>query len=201
MKASQPKDTDGSKPQRQDESLSATDVARYLHVLARTHQYEKTGNPALSGELRRLSEMLRAHGKRPISELAITDKGEELPFVWQPGERPIAIENGKSTNRKRRAPNGRARGVAPPSRRTTSTLPYDPKSLSREEVEKILEDDRLTKQQIAELGHARFGISRSSLLRARKDLAIKSILSALRNERTMHVIYEQARKAGRMRTA
>lgn len=201
MKTSQPKDTEGSKLQRQGESLSAADVARYLHVLARTHQGEKTGNPALSGELRRLSEMLRPHGRRPISELAITDKGSELPFVWQPGVHPMAGENGKPTSRKRRSPNGGSRVVAPPLRRTTSTLPDDLESLSREEVERILEDDRLTKQQIAELGHARFGISRSSLLRARKDRAIKSILSALRNERTMHVIYEQARKAGRMRTA
>ena len=197
MKTSRRKRDADHESQRRDESLSAADVARYLHVLARTHQDEKTGNPALSGELIRLSEMLRAHGKRPISDLAITDKGEELPFVWQPGERPIAIENGKSTNRKRRSPNGSSRAVAPPSRRTASTLPYDPKSLSREEVEEILKDDKLTKQQIAELGHARFGISRPSLLRARKDLAIKSILSALRSERTLYVIYEQARNTVR----
>ena len=197
MKTSLRKRDGDHEPQRRDEALSASDVARYLHVLARTHQGEKTGNPALSGELRRLSEMLRAHGSRPISELAITDKGAELPFVWQPGERPIAGENGKPTSRKCRAPNGSSRAVAPPSGRTASTLPYDPKSLSREEVEEILKDDRLTKQQIAELGHARFGISRPSLLRARKDIAIKSILSALRNERALHVIYEQARKTVR----
>lgn len=201
MKTSHQKRDGNHESQRRDEWLRADDVARYLHVLARTHQDEKTGNPALSGELSRLSEMLRAHGKRPISELAITDKGTELPFTWQPGVRPITVENGKPTSRKRRAPNGRARVVAPPLRRTTSTLPYDPKSLSREEVEEILKDDRLTKQQIAELGHARFGISQSSLLRARKDRAINSILSALRNERTMHVIAEQARKAGMARSA
>ena len=197
MKTSHRKLDADHEPQRRDESLGAADVARYLHVLARTHQGEKTGNPALSSELRRLSEMLRAHGKRPISELAITDKGSELPFVWQPGVHPITVENGKPTNRKRRSPNGSSRAVTPPSRRTESTLPYDPKSLSREEVEEILKDDGLTKQQIAELGHARFGISRPSLLRARKDLAIKSILSALRNERTLHVIYEQARNTVR----
>lgn len=197
MKTSHRKRDGDHEAQSRDESLGAADVARYLHVLARTHQDEKTGNPALSGELRRLSEMLRAHGSRPISELAITDKGAELPFAWHPGERPIAGENGKPTSRKRRAPNGIPRAVAPTSRRTSSTLPYDPKSLSREEVEEILKDDKLTKQQIAELGHARFGISRPSLLRARKDLAIKSILSALRNERALHVIYEQARKTVR----
>ena len=200
MKTSQLKDDADSKLQRRDESLSAADVARYLHVLARTHQGEKTGNLALGDDLRRLSGMLRAHGNRPISELAITDKGSELPFVWQPGIHPIAVENGKPTSRKRRAPNGVSRSAAPP-RRTMSTLPDDPKSMSREEVELILEDDRLTKQEIAELGHERFGISKSSLLRTRRERAINSILSALRNERTMHVIAEQARRAGRIRSA
>ena len=192
MKTSRRKRDGNHESQRLGESLSAADVADHLHVLARTHQ---------SDELRRLSEEFSRHGSRPISELAITDKGSELPFVWQPGVHSVTGENGKPTSRKRRSPNGSSRSAAPPSRRTASTLPDDLKSLSREEVEKILEDDRLTKQQIAELGYARFGISRSSLLRARKDRAIKSILSALRNERTMHVIYEQARKAGRMRTA
>lgn len=197
MKTSRQKRSGNHESQRRDESLSAADVARYLHVLARTHQGEMTGNPALSDELRRLSGMLRAHGSRPISELAITDKGSELPFVWQPGARPITVESGKSTNRNRRSQNGTSQSVAPPSRRAASPLPDDLKSLSREEVERILEDDRLTKQQIAELGHARFGISKPSLLRSRKDRAIESILSALRNERTMHVIYEQARKTVR----
>lgn len=200
MKTSQRKDTDDAKPQRQAESLSATDVARYLHVLARTHQDEKTGNPALSEDLRRLSGMLRDHGNRPISELAITDKGSELPFVWQPGVCLVTVENGKPTNRNRRASNRASRSAAP-SRRTTSILPDDPKSMSREEVELILEDDRLTKQEIAELGHERFGISKSSLLRTRRERSINTILSALRNERTMHVIAEQARRAGRMRSA
>ena len=197
MKTSRRKRDGDHEAQRRDESLGAADVARYLHVLARTHQGEKTGNPSLSGELRRLSEMLRAHGNRSISELAITGKGSELPFAWHPGVHPIAGENGKQTSRKRRAPNGSPRAVAPPSRRTTSTLPDDPKSLSREELEEILKGGSLTKQQIAEIGHVRFGISRPSLLRARKDLAIKSILSALRNERALHVIYEQARKTVR----
>ena len=177
---------------RRDEVLSAADVADHLHVLARTHQ---------SDALRRLSEDFSRHGSRPISELAITDKGSDLPFVWQPGVHSVTGENGKPTSRKRRSPNGGGRSLASPSRRITSTLPDDLESLSREEVERILEDDRLTKRQIAELGHTRFGISHSSLLRARKDRAINSILSALRNERTMQVIAEQAHKAGRMRTA
>lgn len=200
MKTSRRKRDGDHESQGRGESLGAADVARYLHVLARTHQDMKTGNPALSGELRRLSEMLRPHGRRPISELAITDKGSELPFVRQPGVPPTGLENGKPASRKHRESNRGSTSVAP-LRTHHPTLPDNLKSLSREEVEEILEDDRLTKQQIAELGHARFGISRSSLLRARKDLAIKSILSALRNERTMHVIYEQARKAGRARSA
>ena len=199
MKTTRQKYIGDSEPQRRDGPLNTDDVARYLHNEARKIQEERTGNPALSGELRRLSEMLRAHGKRPISELAITDKGAKLPFAWHPGVHPTTGENGKPTSRKRHDPNGKA--VAPPLRRTTSILPDNPESLSREEVEEILEDDRLTKRDIAELGHARFGISKPSLLRARKDRAINTILVSLRNERTMHVIAEQARKAGMMRSA
>lgn len=180
---------------RNHETLSATDFADYLRDLARAYQGEKTGNPALGDALMHLSEEFRPHGKRPISELTITDR-----FVWLPDIHPITAGNGKPTSRRRRDPNGSSRPVAT-SRKNKSTLPDDLESLSRGDVEKILEEDRLTKQQIAELGHARFGISKSSLLRARKDRAINSILSALRNERTMHIIAEQSREAGRTRSA
>ena len=204
MKIPQRESNGPPESQNHDDSLGAlgaSDVARYLRLLARSLQEEKTGNPALSGELRHLSEMLRAHGSRPIAELAITDKGAGFPFVWEPRAPFENALNGKPPRENRRDQNGSARVPALSPRMAKSTLPDDLKTLSREEVERILKDDALTKQQIAELGYTRFGISKPSLMRLRKDLAIGSILTALRNERTMHVIYEQAGKAGRMRSA
>lgn len=97
MKSSNRKRVADQESQRRDESLSATDVARYFHDLARTHQGERTGNPALADALRQLSEEFRLHGERSISELAITDR-----FVWLPDIRPITAKNGKPTNRRRR---------------------------------------------------------------------------------------------------
>lgn len=184
---------------RRGESLSAADIGRYLDLLARSLQEEKTGNPSLSGELRRLGEMLRAHGNRPIAELAITDKEAELPFVWEARAPSGTVRNGKPINGKR--PDANAKSDAPRSARTAPPLPDNLKSLSREEIERMLKDDALTKRQVAEIGHSRFGISKPSLLRARKDIARKTILSALRNERSMYIVAEQARRAGEMRSA
>ncbi len=183
------------------ELLSAADVGRYLDLLARSLQEEKTGNPSLSGELRNLGEMLRAHGSRPIMELSITDKRTELPFVWEPRAPSGNARNGKPINGKLPESNGNAKAAAPRSGKSAPPLPDDLKSLSREELERMLKDDALTKRQVAEIGHARFGISMPSLLRARKDAARKTILSALRNEKSMHIVAEQARRAGEMRSA
>lgn len=194
MNTARRKHTGNREPQKRDESLSAADVAGYLDREAQKLQEEKTGNPALSGELRRLSRMLSDHGSRPIAELAITDKRAELPFVWEPCAPSQTARNSKPDGGNRRDQNGSVKADASRLRRTASPISDDLESLSGEEVERILKDGTLTKQQLSELGHARFGISKTSLLRASKDIAIKSILTALRNERTMHAIYEQAGK-------
>lgn len=153
----------------------ASDHARDLQHIA------KIGDPEMSEGWTLLSDMLSAHGDLPISELAMVSG---LPFEWDRGEKATCEKLGGTRKREK--------AISPPSESERPTK-Y-PRSLSREEVERILDDDTLTKQQLAELGHNRFGISRSRLLRLRKDRARNDILSALRNERTMHVIHEQAGK-------
>ena len=60
---------------------------------------------------------------------------------------------------------------------------------------------KLTKEQIAEFGYARFSIAKSDLLRLSKNRARKRILAALKIERTMQGVAEQARRVGMMRSA
>lgn len=85
-------------------------------------------------------------------------------------------------------------------RNTRLVLPTDLERLSYDEVEQVLDDERYTKRQIAELGFRRFGIPEKSILRARKDDAVMSVRAAVTNERILDAIAEQARKAGMMRS-
>ena len=87
------------------------------------------------------------------------------------------------------------------SSRVKLALPSNLESLAHEDVEKILDNDDYTRQQISELGFKRFGISKPMLQRLRKEDARQSVRSALDNERTLDVISEMARKAGKARAS
>ena len=155
----------------QEKGVSVDDIVRYLSGLARLHAQEKTGNPELSRGLRHLARALRPYADSPISELRST----------------LGQETGSS-----RAPTA--------SRKHQATLPTDLESLCQEDVEKILEDESYTKQQVAELGARRFGMSRSELARLRKEDALQLIRAALGHERSLDVISEEARRGGRARS-
>ena len=181
-----------SQSETRNGQLTAGDCARILHQMARLLHDER------SEGLIRLSGMLRDHADRPISDLSVI---ANPPFKYDPPKAaplPVRVDAPPSRAGQIRAANGSARsGFA--SRKPKTPLPANLKSLSWEDVERILEDETLTKRQIAEIGNERFGISRASLLRLRKDHARHSILIALRNEKTMWAIADQARKAGKAR--
>ena len=84
-------------------------------------------------------------------------------------------------------------------RKEKATLPPNLESLSGPEIEKILDDDEFTKSQIAEVGTARFGISRSSLKRSSRQDALESIRAALDHEKSLEFISEEARRSGENR--
>ena len=147
------------------------DIVRYLSALARLHAEEKTGNLELSIGLQHLVKALRPYANSPTSELS-TALSQKM---------------------------GRSR-VKTTSRRPHATLPADLESLGQEDVERILGDKSYTKQQIAELGARRFGMSRSGLTRLRKEDALQSIRAALGHERSLDVISEEARRGGRARS-
>jgi len=163
------------------------DIARYLECLAWLFQDGKTGNAEFGDELRRLGDKLRPHGNLTVSELTITG-GDAKPR----SKPSSSARSGKATDKKRDG------AVSP-----TPSLPENPRALSGEEVERLLEDDslaKLTKEQIAELGYARFSIAKSEFLRLSKNRARRRILDALKTERTMQGVAEQARRAGMMRS-
>ena len=153
---------------QEEGQLFVNDIVQYLSSLARLHSEERTGNPELSRGLRHLARALRPYANYPISELSVT-----LAQKVRPNNAKVA------------------------HRRPQVTLPTDLESLDQSEIERILEDHRYTKQQVAELGARRFGMSQSSLTRLRKDDALDSVRAALANEQSHDIIYEEARRGNR----
>ena len=152
--------------------ILVTDMVRYLSGLAKLHDSEKLGDSELSTGLRLVADALRPYAKHPVHELA------------------NALKEAKLVNRPKAS-----------SRKPKMMLPPNLEFIHQQDVEKILADENYTKGQIAELGFQRFGISKSMLQRLRKEDAKRSVRSALENERTLDVISQQARKAGKARAS
>ena len=153
-----------------DDQILVNDIARYLLGLARLHEEEKTGNIELSRGLHNLATALRPYADSPVSELSAT-------FA-----RTASVDNARVRSRKPKA-----------------ELPPELESLSHEDVEKILANGDYTKEQVAELGNQRFGISRSRLVRLRKEDAREAVRAAVAHERSLDVISEEAGRGGRAR--
>ena len=156
----------------EESQVLVIDIVGYLSGLAKLHEAEKTGNLELSIGLRHLAEALRPYANAPVSEL------------------PDALKQAAFRGNSKHS-----------SARLKATLPDALESLGQAEVEGILNNDSYTKDQIAELGVKRFGISRSKLIRLRKRDAQESIRAALENERALEVITREARISGRARSA
>lgn len=150
------------------------DLIQYLSGLAKLHRQDKIGNVDLSNGLRELSKALRPYGDYSITELSDA----------------VNAKSARISTPKASAP-----------RKAKPSLPSNLESISHEDVEKMLDNDDFTKQQIAQLGFQRFGISKSMLQRLRKEDAKRSVRSALDNEKTLDVISHQARKAGKARAS
>ena len=173
MKNKQLKPKEKLKADVHETPILVRDVARYLSGLAKLHDSETIGNSQLSEGLRQVADALRPYGKLPVSELGNAIK-----------VKPASANVTKGA-----------------SSRIKLALPPDLESLAHEDVEKILDNDDYTKQQIADLGFKRFGISKPMIQRLRKEEAKQSVRSALDNERTLDVISKMARKAGKSRAS
>ena len=155
----------------QPDPLSVGDVLRHLSGLAKLYSDGRTGNVEMGDGVGHVVSALRPYANSPVSEL----------------KSAIAV--------------GRKRARAPTAspRKPQAELPNDLKSLPRAEIEKILQDDAYTKRQVAELGHRRFGLSRSALTRSRREDALTSIRAAMEHELSLEVIGDEAEKAGKAR--
>ena len=67
--------------------------------------------------------------------------------------------------------------------------------MSLSDVKQVLDEDH-TKDEIAEIGARRFGMSRSKLRRLRKEDAREAIRAALAHEVSLDVISREARSGG-----
>lgn len=151
--------------------LSVGDVLRHLSGLAKLYSDGRTGNVEMGDGVGHVINALRPYADSPVSE----------------------IESAIAAGRKRT----RARKVAP--QKPQAELPADLESLDRAGIEKILQDDAYTKRQVAELGHRRFGISKSALARSRREDALSSIRIAMEHELSLEVIGSEAERVGKAR--
>ena len=159
-------------PDLRENQLLVKDILTYFSSLAKLNDAEKTGNLELSQALRDLTKSLRRFSNHPVSELT-------------------TILHGKvPTNGFGKHPNN-----------VKVTLPPELEDVSQDVVEKILEDGRYTKIQVAELGFRRFGISHAKLVHLSKKDALESVRAALGHERSLDAISQEARKGGMARSS
>ena len=155
-----------------ENQILVRDVSRYLLGLAKLSESGKVGNPEFSEALRHVVDALRLYNSCPVQELA------------------SMLKEAKSSKRHKTS-----------LRKPKATLPTNLESLRRREIEEILANESYTKDQVAELGFRCFGISRAKLRGLRKKDALNSVRAALENEKSLDVISEMARKAGKARAS
>ena len=159
-------------PNAQANYLLVDDIVRYLSRLANLYSEAKTGNSELSDGLRQLVNALRPYSNRPVPDLADIIREATLR---------------------------RFRETSP--KKIKAILPSNLESLPPQEVEKILDDENYTKDQVINLGVKRFGISYAKLTRLGKKNVLESIRAALNHEKSLDVISKEAQRGGEMRSS
>ena len=153
-----------------DRGIFVGDLLRYLTGLADLQRDSRTGNAALADAIRSLVGALRPYRSNSVLDLSKLLADLDTRKVTKRAPRKPAVE-----------------------------LPPNLKALSGAVIERVLEDDRYSKSQLADMGFQRFGISRSRLCRLPKADAVEAIRSALEHERSLDAIGQQAEAAGRKR--
>lgn len=88
-----------------------------------------------------------------------------------------------------------------PRQRPRPIEPSELRNLSPDDVEKVVSDDARSKGELIDLGIARFGISRSRLVRMNKADVVDAIRSALRHEESLRIISQEAQRGGNTRSS
>ena len=157
----------------EEDQLLVADMVQYLLSLAKLYEKDRTGNSKLSKGLRSV-----VHALRPYADCLVLELTDAIK------------KNASSADRRKTA-----------STKAKSQLLPELESIGQEDIEKTLNDESYTKQQIVELGVRRFGISRSKLERLRKKDARDSVHAALEHEKSLDVIALEARRGGKARSA
>ena len=132
-----------------------------------------------------LEKIAALHSDPKFGDPAFKDALSELArFLIERGERPLALPAAKSEQRKAEASH-RAK-----ARERFSDLPA-------QTIRKILEEDSMTKEELATLANARYGLGRSHLLRIPRDEVVSSIKSAMQHEESLSILSKEARRKGR----
>ena len=174
MKNKQLKPKEKLKADVHETPILVRDVAWYLAGLAKLHDSETIGSSQLSEGLRQVADALRPYGKLPVSELGNAIKVKPAS---------TNVTNGASS-------------------RITSWHCHQTWNLWLTKMSRRYWTTTITpSSRCPNSASNAFGISKSMLQRLRKEDAKRSVRSALDNERTLDVISEMARKAGKARAS
>lgn len=122
--------------------------------------------PALGEALVHLSDALRQHQDKELDEVLET------------------IAKGKSLPKKQRR------------QRAKPLDGVDLQALEANQLRELLSNERLSKQDMIEVGNMRLGIPKSRLARLNKQAVLETVSSALQNEEAYHIISKEAEKEG-----
>ena len=152
--------------QTEKDAILIKDLVGFLRDFSVALKSRQTGNPAMSIALSELSKALQPHSDRYLQDVL-----SEFKTLC-------------------------ASDLPKKSRASTRLLDIDWTSLSLDDVENLLTENELPKKDLIDLGHIRFGISRSKLERQSKTMTLESIRTAAENEKTLHIIGEEAARSG-----
>lgn len=163
---------DGSHNDNEESTILIEDLVRYLSRLSTLTKDPLLGNIDLSKGLKKLSNALKPHSKMPILDIGNLVINE------------IATAQLKGATQRHKV-----------------ELPESLDSISNEDVDKILNENKFTKDQLVELGNRRFGIPKSKLMHLTKKFVIESIQAAFDHEKSLGVISQEARRGGEERSS
>lgn len=144
--------------------------------------------------VRHLSGLAKLHADENVGNLALSEGLRQIAKALRPYA-TCPVDELDSALREMRVAQKR------PPKKVNATLPPNLESIDKDSIAKVLSDENYTKAQIAELGFQRFGISRSMLARLSKEDALRSIRTALENEKSLDVISQVARESGKARAS
>lgn len=152
--------------QSEKDAILTKDLVDFLRDFSIALKNKQTGNPSMSIALSELSKALQPHSDRYLQDVL-----SEFKMLC-------------------------ASDLPKKPRASTRILDIDWTSLSLDDVENLLTGNELPKKNLIDLGHTRFGISKSKLERQSKTMTLESIRTAVENEKTLHIIGEEAARSG-----